>query len=482
MAKKKTKKVAPKQLSPENYIRTKARTLPIVECIVEGDWENLGLCHAVVARQHSNGNYTIGVYLLDTFCLGVKDSFYRFNCTVEEYMELREKFTANFGEFSTQDYEYTHNLIWGAVAYAADLGIAPHSSFNLTQYILEADDEQQIPIQEFEYGCAGEPTLVVSSKSEARKYVGKLIESVGEDFSIIIDEDEYSPSEFMEAEFENKIDFTYSDRLNKRKTAMPTTVYRYVTPDYDIDGELINGEKITNFVEMDFDKISKADIDAVLSLDANTLVSDVNTLLTRELGLFSRDLVEDEDYERMAAILLLMGHLGDERSLPYLLELLRQDEEFSEYYFCDILHEILVPVIYSVAKGNLAALFEYIKEPGLYVYLRSTVFEAVTMVAVEEHSRRAEVIEWYAQVIDLYIENITNSDIYDATLAALAISDLMCLKAVELLPQIEKLYATNKVDIGVCGSYNDVVKYMKVGGSFDYKKQNIYDTFTQFQN
>jgi len=69
-----SKKKAPKKiqlLSPENYIRQKARNLTIAECFITPGWEESGECNILIARKHVSGNYTVGFYLVDTFCLGI---------------------------------------------------------------------------------------------------------------------------------------------------------------------------------------------------------------------------------------------------------------------------------------------------------------------------------------------------------------------------------------------------------------------------
>jgi hypothetical protein len=53
------------QLSPEKYVRTQARSLPIDECLVTEGWEDAGICNVVIARMHKTGNYTIAIYLID---------------------------------------------------------------------------------------------------------------------------------------------------------------------------------------------------------------------------------------------------------------------------------------------------------------------------------------------------------------------------------------------------------------------------------
>jgi len=74
MAKNKGKVI--QMLSPENYIRKKARMLPIYECWLNNDWEVSGAASIIIARRHTNENITFYLYLVDLYCLGVKDSFY----------------------------------------------------------------------------------------------------------------------------------------------------------------------------------------------------------------------------------------------------------------------------------------------------------------------------------------------------------------------------------------------------------------------
>ena len=174
MAKKKSKKQAPPKISPKNYIRTRARALPLAECLVNKDWKIIGLANIIVCRQHKSGNYTVGIYLVDMFCLGVKDTTYRFNASLDEYEKIKEGLP-----LKAISYNEAHNMIYGAVAYAEDLGIDPHPDFELTQYIIEEDTED-IPLIKYEFGKNGKPFLVVSSRKEESKYVSILNKNLGE--------------------------------------------------------------------------------------------------------------------------------------------------------------------------------------------------------------------------------------------------------------------------------------------------------------
>ena len=78
MAKKRQKKQGGQQfLSDENYIRQRARTLKIGTCYVSDAITKAGEGTVIVSRLHTGGRVSISVYLVDAYCLGLKDSFYR---------------------------------------------------------------------------------------------------------------------------------------------------------------------------------------------------------------------------------------------------------------------------------------------------------------------------------------------------------------------------------------------------------------------
>ena len=63
-------------ISPKKFMQTKARTLPIGKCYVNDGWEENGFAIVVVTRIRPSGNLVYGQFLVDTYCLGVKDAFF----------------------------------------------------------------------------------------------------------------------------------------------------------------------------------------------------------------------------------------------------------------------------------------------------------------------------------------------------------------------------------------------------------------------
>jgi hypothetical protein len=177
MARKKNKAAGkPAVLNERAYLASgRARLLPVYKCSINQGWAETGLAHIYVLRKHVNGHITAGIYLVDTFCAGVKDTFAFFNISETE-------FNARTGYYPVEQedcsYELAHNIIYGAIAFAEDYGIAPHPDFNLTRYILEEDTEA-IPFLELEFGRNGKPFLVLTSHPRDAYFLRQLEQNAG---------------------------------------------------------------------------------------------------------------------------------------------------------------------------------------------------------------------------------------------------------------------------------------------------------------
>lgn len=168
-------------LSPENYIRKKARSLPIHECWITENWEESGMASIIVSRQHTNGNITFCFYLVDLLCLGVKDSAYKFNVTDTEFRNFLERNNERM-EMELIDYVLAHNIILSAVEFAEEYGFKPHKDFtSVTEFMLEEDNDD-IELMEIECGRNGKPLYVqgpYESEATANKILKQLEKTVG---------------------------------------------------------------------------------------------------------------------------------------------------------------------------------------------------------------------------------------------------------------------------------------------------------------
>jgi hypothetical protein len=198
MAQKKKKKKpqapAPQQMSPKKYIETgRARLLPIGDCLISNNREYEGLCTVIVPRRHVTGNITFGVYLLDVFCLGLKNTHALFNYSIEEYEEMVAKlYDAHLHGYAPCSYELAHNLIYGAIAYASKLGFKPHKDWALSQMILQKPNT--VEPMDLDFGKDGKPFFINGPYDNVTAIVNQLNKSVGEgnyDFTYMVDHSSY---------------------------------------------------------------------------------------------------------------------------------------------------------------------------------------------------------------------------------------------------------------------------------------------------
>jgi tetratricopeptide (TPR) repeat protein len=190
-------------LSPEKYIRTKARQLPIDKCYINEGWNESGLCTLVISRKHTNNNLTFGVYLVDIFCLGLKDSLHYFNMSKGEFDDFLDTLSEQ-EDILEIEYPLAHNIIYGAIEFADDFEFKPHKSFQLTQYILE-EDTDEIEIIEIPFGIDDKPAVIATEDDPQTRVVEHLKKLVGEGNFVILNEDF---EEFEEDEEDESLEFT----------------------------------------------------------------------------------------------------------------------------------------------------------------------------------------------------------------------------------------------------------------------------------
>jgi hypothetical protein len=181
-------------LSPGNYIRKKARSLPIHECWINAEWKDTGMANIVIARIHSNENITFCIYLVDLLCLGVKDTHFKFNVTETEYRDFLGNMEDRM-EIEAVDYVLVHNIILAGVEFAEEYGFKPHKEFtSITEFMLYEDNDD-IELMEIECGRNGKPLYVqgpYDSEASVNKIMKQLEKTAGNgNYNFIREGDEF---------------------------------------------------------------------------------------------------------------------------------------------------------------------------------------------------------------------------------------------------------------------------------------------------
>ena len=489
MSKKKKTQQPPKKSTPESYIRQKARTLPIGDCYLSDNWQEAGEGIVWVTRCHPQNTYTIGIYLVDTFCLGVKKSYYHFSISSLDYEELLQHFKEK-EELRKISYEEAHNLIYGAVAFAEEGGIQPEKSFALTQYLLEEDTEE-IPLIEYEYGKDGKHFLVANNPMELNTYAPILRDTLGNDlfmYSLPMDEKPRDGKNYHYIDPQTREIFKNMLENLQSHPDIPEEVYSYRHPEYPI-ALCVKHQKLVRLL-YDPDNaywLPDETIQEILALPHEELRDDLEQIILFETGCTCETITEEQWNTPYSSVLqhclyFLMA-LGDEKSLPIVLETLCQSKDYYEYHFGDVISDVYVPVLYALGQNQLDKLFDYLQIPGLYNMARNLVFSAVALIAERQPERRDEVIEWFRKVLQFYAPRLERQECCDGTLIGLMTNSIMNLQAEELLPELKTLYDTGLVDEMCCGNYETIAKEIssKRYKHVEYFPMDIYECYKEMK-
>jgi hypothetical protein len=162
-------------IGPTKYIQQFGRKLELDVCLVNSGWEESGIVNIFVVRRKQSGKIVLGNYLVDIFCLGLKDTFYKFDYSDEDFEFLVDT-VINF-PLEQIDPILAFNIIYGAIEYAEDLGFAPHKDFKVTEFLLPPVED--VPYIEVEFGKDGQPYYFAGPNDNVAKVLATLDKSVG---------------------------------------------------------------------------------------------------------------------------------------------------------------------------------------------------------------------------------------------------------------------------------------------------------------
>lgn len=152
----------------------RAAQLPIRHCLQFGDLEEHGAATLILARGATGHQLTIGCFLVDAWCLGVKNSFLR---TVDAggFERMRAKL-AQSGPMRAVDPADARKLLREVTAWTQARGIAPHREFAAIEKLF-GDVDPAASTAVFAFGRDGEP-FYMQGPHDPPALVRRMIASV----------------------------------------------------------------------------------------------------------------------------------------------------------------------------------------------------------------------------------------------------------------------------------------------------------------
>ena len=156
-----------------------AKSYPLHECLIDKEWQDRGLAQILLSRRQPNNKLIFGVYLVDIYCLGLKNTFCNANISLEEYQKLK---LATFEETVLVPCSQGKvcKIIFGAIEYSRRLGFKPQKDFDLSQYVLEELQNNDCDLT-LEFGKDGKPFYIAGPDDDFETIIETLRKNVGED-------------------------------------------------------------------------------------------------------------------------------------------------------------------------------------------------------------------------------------------------------------------------------------------------------------
>jgi hypothetical protein len=152
---------------------------PVLHARIAATLKENGMAHVVLSRSLPKDRVAVAVFLVDRYCLGVKDCFGRL-CVRAEYDTLCKDLDKKF-EMENYTPADVRKLVEGAVEYARRLGFEPHPDYHRLKPIF-GDIDPQDSSAEFEFGSEGKPLFISGPNdgpNRCRRIISMLHDSCG---------------------------------------------------------------------------------------------------------------------------------------------------------------------------------------------------------------------------------------------------------------------------------------------------------------
>ena len=151
-----------------------AANAPIHASLVPADLFEKGIGNLLFSRSMPDGRIALAGFLLDLFCLGVKNAFLAV-MTRDEYAKRMRSWSAA-RSMRPINAACFRKLVEGGVAYARELGFSPHADYAEASQIFGDVQSTDCPTR-FEYGRDGKP-FYVSGPHETAAQVQAIVDQL----------------------------------------------------------------------------------------------------------------------------------------------------------------------------------------------------------------------------------------------------------------------------------------------------------------
>ena len=159
----------------------RAAHAPLQHCFLTESVFDIGMGTLVLARGATPHHISLSSFLIDVFCLGIKDVM--FESVESEVFEMYMDATDAGSPMVSVDPSYARKLLRDLAAWSQSIGFAPHRDFAAVERMfgdVSADASDAV----FQFGSDGKPVYIPGPSETApliRRRIGQLQKYLGDD-------------------------------------------------------------------------------------------------------------------------------------------------------------------------------------------------------------------------------------------------------------------------------------------------------------
>jgi hypothetical protein len=161
-----------------------AASWPVEFCI----WSEIkdGLATVFLSRKMPDGHFMAATYLVDLWCLGVKNADFRKKMTQGQLQDFHNGWKQKMNLIPIE-YEKARSLVLGGVAYAQSFGFDPHPDWKYAKCLIDPDRSFE---EQFEFGKDGKPYYFSGPNDKNKEEIMEKMRRIGGNFTVFIGEPE----------------------------------------------------------------------------------------------------------------------------------------------------------------------------------------------------------------------------------------------------------------------------------------------------
>jgi len=194
--------------------------------------------------------------------------------------------------------------------------------------------------------------------------------------------------------------------------------------------------------------IERATLDKIMALPRESVIRDLQKILLDNIARFQYFNENSELYLPYASThaLYILSALEAEEALDTLFIVLRQNSDYYDFWYGDMLGNEFWRFIISMGQNRLDRLKDFILEPNRYSYARVAVSAAVMQIALHQPERKEEIFKWYEDVLQYLMDRKNDTAIFNKTVYSFLLDDLIKISVKEQFHFVKRFCDESLVD------------------------------------